>query len=127
MVFCLQSLVPLSSRLSLEASFHHVGELTLDFVDGCLGGRLRGGFLHLLADGAEGLTGGSCGGAGSLVHAPPGFVMQPLKVSRQGGWVGLVQSRNKEKAKDKRRNRNIKRYGRKRIWAGKKRKRKKQV
>lgn len=51
----------------------------MHFVDGCLGGRLGGGLLNLLADGAEGLTGGSCGGGGSLVHAPPGFVMQPLK------------------------------------------------
>jgi len=85
-----------SLRLSLEPRLHHVGKLVLHFVDGCLGGRLGRGFLHLLADGAEGLAGGSSGGGGGLVHAPPGFVMQPLKGFRARGGVRSAKQKQKE-------------------------------
>lgn len=67
-----------SKCLSLESSFHHVGELVLDLVDGCLGGCLRGCLLHLLPHGAEGLAGGSSGGGGCLVHAPPVMISSRL-------------------------------------------------
>lgn len=96
----------------------------MDFVDGGLGGCLRGGFLHLLADGAEGLAGGSSGGGGSLVHAPPGFVMQPLKVSGQGGGECRTETKIWRKLNEEKRF-----FGKERILAGKRKKkeRKKQV
>lgn len=93
----------------------------MDFVDGGLGGCLRGGFLHLLADGAEGLAGGSSGGGGSLVHAPPGFVMQPLKVSGQGGGECRTETKIWRKLNEEKRF-----FGRKGFWQEKeKRKREK--
>ena len=96
----------------------------MDFVDGGLGGCLRGGFLHLLADGAEGLAGGSSGGGGSLVHAPPGFVMQPLKVSGQGGGECRTETKIWRKLNEEKRF-----FWKERILAGKRKKkeRKKQV